>query len=119
MSSQVAKVAVAAAVTFSGFFWHPSADAAGEASRATRLVDEFRCVHHYEGAWDDDTGNGYYGGLQMDRTFELTYGHEFVQSFGNANRWPPALQLAVAIRAWTHRGFHPWPNSARLCGLLP
>ena len=23
------------------------------------------CIHNHEGAWNDNTGNGYYGGLQM------------------------------------------------------
>ena len=28
--------------------------------------DAFLCIHRYEGAWNSNTGNGYYGGLQMD-----------------------------------------------------
>jgi len=90
------------------------------ASRTTSVhsvLAAFRCIHHYEGSWTANTGNGYYGGLQMDSSFEWRYGAEFVRAFGHANRWPPALQLAVAVRAWTSRGFGPWPNTARRCGL--
>jgi hypothetical protein len=114
----LARIAVVVAVTIGVLFTLRASQAANE-SEATRLVDKFKCVHHYEGAWTSNTGNGYFGGFQMDRTFERTYGGEFLRVFGDANHWPPALQLAVAIRAWTHRGFRPWPNSARLCGLLP
>ena len=32
-----------------------------------RLHDSFLCIHRYEGSWDANTGNGYYGGLQIDR----------------------------------------------------
>ena len=28
------------------------------------------CIHRYEGAWNSATGNGYYGGLQMDVGFQ-------------------------------------------------
>jgi hypothetical protein len=27
-------------------------------------------------------------------------------------------QIWVAVRAWRTRGFSPWPNTARDCGLL-
>ncbi|HXH87243.1 MAG TPA: hypothetical protein VNI55_01370, partial [Gaiellaceae bacterium] len=30
------------------------------------LVNGFLCIHRYEGAWNANTGNGYFGGLQMD-----------------------------------------------------
>lgn len=83
------------------------------------LMNAFQCIHRFEGAWDADTGNGYFGGLQMDATFERTYGREFVQAFGHASNWPPAVQMAVAIKGYLDRGFTPWPNTARLCGLLP
>src|SRR4051794_32726231 len=37
------------------------------------LVGAFNCIHRYEGAWNSNTGNGYYGGLQMDYTFQSQY----------------------------------------------
>jgi hypothetical protein len=82
------------------------------------LQKAFICIHHYEGAWNANTGNGYYGGLQMDIGFQRSYGSEFLSAFGTADRWPPSLQLAVAIKAYlSGRGFGPWPNTARMCGL--
>jgi hypothetical protein len=78
------------------------------------------CIHSYEaGAWNANTGNGYFGGLQMDRSFMSSYGADYLRAWGTADRWPPALQIATAIRAYLDgRGFYPWPTSARLCGLI-
>lgn len=87
-------------------------------ARAPGLVSAFVCIHGYEGAWGSDTGNGYHGGLQMDLLFESTYGPEFVRQWGDAENWPPFVQIAVAMRAYlSGRGFAPWPNTARACGL--
>ena len=43
------------------------------------LRQAFLCIHSYEGAWTSNTGNGYYGGLQMDWGFMRSYGPEFVR----------------------------------------
>jgi hypothetical protein len=76
------------------------------------------CIHHYEGAWTDD-GGLYYGGLQMDLGFQRTYGRALFARKGTANNWTPLEQMWVAERALqAGRGFWPWPNSARFCGLL-
>jgi hypothetical protein len=83
---------------------------------ATVVERAFLCIHRYEGAWDDPNPP-YWGGLQMDLAFQRAYGGEFLDTFGTADRWPPALQVATAVRAWTTRGFGPWPNTARACGL--
>jgi hypothetical protein len=83
------------------------------------LSSAFLCIHHYEGAWDSNTGNGYYGGLQMDRRFQGLYGSDFVARWGTADNWPAWAQLQVAVRAYhAGRGFYPWPNTARACGLI-
>ncbi|HEY6962417.1 MAG TPA: transglycosylase family protein [Gaiellaceae bacterium] len=83
------------------------------------LVGAFTCIHHYEGSWSANTGNGYYGGLQMDLGFQSTYGGEFLRRFGTADRWPVWAQLTAAVRAYrSGRGFSPWPATARACGLL-
>lgn len=83
------------------------------------LRDAFLCIHHFEGAWDANTGNGYYGGLQMDLAFQGLYGGDFLARWGTADRWPPWAQMAAAVRAYeSGRGFGPWPNTARACGLL-
>jgi Transglycosylase-like domain len=78
----------------------------------------WRCVHEREGAWNANTGNGYFGGLQMDTSFQLAYGRHFVRRWGWAHRWPIWAQLVAAERARAARGWHPWPNTARDCGLL-
>lgn len=77
------------------------------------------CIHHYEGAWNANTGNGYYGGLQMDLGFQRTYGYSFMRRWGTANDWPAWAQIEAARRARdSGRGYSPWPNTARYCGLL-
>lgn len=70
-----------------------------------------------EGAWNANTGNGYYGGLQMDYTFETTYGATFYAKWGNANNWPPLDQLIAGYRAVLVRGYSPWPTTRIPCGL--
>ncbi|HEY5295433.1 MAG TPA: hypothetical protein VIJ70_08160 [Gaiellaceae bacterium] len=83
------------------------------------LADDFRCIHRYEGSWDANTGNGYYGGLQMDLEFQHLYGAEFIRRWGTADNWPSWAQLEASARAYgSGRGFNPWPNTARACGLL-
>jgi hypothetical protein len=83
------------------------------------LARAFLCIHAYEGAWDADTGNGYYGGLQMDLTFQRRYGPGFARRWGTADNWPAWAQLQAAVRAYrSGRGFWPWPSSARMCGLV-
>jgi hypothetical protein len=83
------------------------------------LSSAFLCIHHYEGAWTANTGNGYYGGLQMDRRFQSLYGSDFVARWGTADNWPAWAQLQAAVRAYqSGRGFYPWPNTARACGLI-
>jgi hypothetical protein len=47
------------------------------------------CIHRHEGPWTARTGNGYYGGLQMDLSFQRTYGTDFLARWGTADRWPP------------------------------
>lgn len=81
------------------------------------------CIHEHEGAWNSNTGNGYFGGLQMDRGFMSTYGGEFLQQYGTANKWPWRTQIMVADRAYNGygrykgRGFGPWPNTRLRCGV--
>ena len=80
---------------------------------------EWECIHHYEGSWTAHTGNGYYGGLQMDITFQQAYAPRLLRKKGTANRWTPLEQMWVAERAHrSGRGFYPWPNTARYCGLI-
>jgi hypothetical protein len=76
------------------------------------------CIHHYEGSWSD-SGDPYWGGLQMDRGFMRTYAPPVLLRRGWANRWTPLEQMWVAERAHrSGRGYYPWPNTARYCGLI-
>jgi hypothetical protein len=81
------------------------------------------CIQRHERhpaqGWRTHTGNGYYGGLQMDIHFQRTYGSDLLRRKGTANRWSPIEQMWVAERAYqSGRGFYPWPNTARSCGLI-
>ena len=78
----------------------------------------WRCIHRYEGSWTD-AGAPYYGGLQMDYGFMRRYGGDLLARKGPANNWTPLEQMWVAERAFqAGRGFYPWPNTARMCGLI-
>jgi hypothetical protein len=88
------------------------------------IVQGFLCIHFNrrtgrgEGAWDDPDPP-YWGGVQMDLSFQRTYGLNFLRALGTADHWPPFVQVAVAMSAYyAGRGFHPWPRTARSCGLL-
>lgn len=79
------------------------------------------CIYKYENAgygWNANTGNGYYGGLQMDIGFQKSYGMKLYRKKGTADRWTPLEQMWVAEKAYKTRGFWPWPNTARYCGLI-
>ena len=99
------------------------------AERAQRRAEnpphhrEWLCIHRHERhpaqGWRTRTGNGFYGGLQMDISFQRQYGGRLLQRKGTADRWTPLEQMWVAERAHrSGRGFHPWPNTARNCGLI-
>ena len=76
------------------------------------------CIHRYEGSWRD-RGDPYWGGLQMDRGFMHSYAARYLLRRGLANSWSPLEQMWVAERAYrSGRGFYPWPNTARYCGLI-
>jgi hypothetical protein len=78
---------------------------------------QFTCIHHFEGSWTD-SGAPFWGGLQMDMGFQATYGGWLLRTKGTADHWTPLEQIWVAERAVPSRGFNPWPNTARYCGLL-
>lgn len=75
------------------------------------------CIHRHEGSWSDP-GAPYYGGLQMDLSFQAAYGRDLLRRKGTADHWSAIEQMWVAERAFRTRGFWPWPSTARSCGLL-
>lgn len=75
------------------------------------------CIHRHEGSWTDPDAP-YYGGMQMDISFMRAYGRRLLRRKGTADHWTPHEQLHVAYRGYRARGWWPWPNTARMCGLL-
>lgn len=92
-------------------------------TQATVSTGAFSCIHLHEGPWNANTGNGYYGGFQQNWEFMRSYGSEFLRMYGTADKWPPGIQILVAVRARDGyngipaRGYSPWPTSRRLCGV--
>jgi hypothetical protein len=79
---------------------------------------QWRCLQRFEGPWRDGR-DPYWGGLQMDKTFMRQYAPRQLLRRGWANAWTPVEQMWVAERALrAGRGFYPWPNTGRMCGLI-
>lgn len=75
------------------------------------------CIHRHEASWYGDNNPTYDGGLQMDDSFESSYGSDFIRLWGHdASDWPVWAQLRAAERAFASRGFGPWPTR-KYCGL--
>lgn len=79
------------------------------------LVAAFECIHSHEGAWNANTGNSYYGGLQFGWSEWQRFGGRYA---ARADLATPAQQIAAGIAYYEVSGFSPWPNTARACGLL-
>jgi hypothetical protein len=97
--------------------WHRRAVGARLRAQNPPHKRQWLCIQRHEARWTDPEGP-YYGGLQMDREFQATYGAELLRRKGTAEHWTPLEQMWVAERAYRTRGFWPWPNTARTCGLL-
>ncbi len=73
----------------------------------------WECIHHGEGAWNAQTGNGYYGGLQM------TYGWGGLVT--NAALLSPYEQMSAAETGYRQSGYSrawlegQWPNTSPPC----
>jgi hypothetical protein len=90
--------------------------AKSEALHPPRL-QAWLCIHSHEGRWDDPDAPDYCG-LQMSIEFQRPYDPELLARKGTADNWTPLEQIWVAERAYrSGRGFHPWPSTARYCGL--
>ncbi|MEU5533192.1 transglycosylase family protein [Streptomyces sp. NPDC020362] len=67
------------------------------------------------GSWSADTGNGYYGGLQISQDDWNKYGgSEYAYSADQASR---SQQIAVAEKILADQGTTPWATCALLSGL--
>lgn len=76
------------------------------------LSQPWKCIHDHEGSWTANTGNGYYGGFQMDISFQKEFGLWAYRKWGTANNWPPSVQYQVATGAPLSR----WPTYYKYCG---
>ena len=76
------------------------------------------CTPRYAGA-GHAPGPPYSGGLQLDIPLPRRYGAGLLGRKGTADHWTPLEQMWTAERAHrSGRGFYPWPNTARYCGLI-
>lgn len=67
------------------------------------------------GAWSADSGNGYYGGLQLTQdNWERYGGLEYARSADQASR---SQQIAVAEKVLDGQGLVAWPTCGPLSGL--
>jgi hypothetical protein len=98
--------------------WRAKARAARRAGHRPPHLRAWICIHGYEGSWRDPDAP-YFGGLQMDLTFQRQYGPRLLRNKGTADHWTRFEQMWVAERAHrSGRGFYPWPLTARRCGLI-
>jgi hypothetical protein len=98
--------------------WQQRAKRAAYLAHHPPRLRSWLCIHRYEGAWTDPNPP-YFGGLQMDIGFQRAYGQDLLLRKGTADHWTPLEQIWVAERAYrSGRGFYPWPNTARYCGLI-
>ena len=67
------------------------------------------------GQWSADSGNGYYGGLQLSQAdWEKYGGLNYAQSADEASR---SQQIAIAEQLLDDQGLTPWPTCGPLSGL--
>lgn len=72
------------------------------------------CIHNREGAWYDDTGNGYFNGLQM------SYGWLGIVP-GNPDNYTPIQIMTYAETGYRQSGYSrawlegQWPNTSPPC----
>jgi len=97
--------------------WKRIANQARVVAQNPPHLTQFQCIHRFEGSWTDPDPP-YFGGLQMDLGFQRTYAPRLLRTKGTADHWTPLEQIWTAEKAAKSRGFNPWPNTARSCGLL-
>jgi hypothetical protein len=97
--------------------WRKHAKRASRRAHHPPQLAAWMCIHSYEGSWTD-SGAPYYGGLQMDLSFQRSYGAWLLRRKGTADHWTPLEQIWTAVKARRTRGFYPWSNTARSCGLF-
>lgn len=72
------------------------------------------CIHQHEGAWNSNTGNGYFGGMQF---LASTYRSVGGRADGRADLDSPQEQLRRAFAVWKRDGgWFEW-GTAGACGV--
>jgi len=76
------------------------------------------CIHQHEGAWNDNTGNGYAGGMQFELGTWNSVAGRPARSLRDVARAPIREQLRRAYLVWLRdgRSWREW-GTARACGL--
>jgi hypothetical protein len=97
--------------------WHRREHAAWWRANHPPHLAGWLCIHRYEGSWTDSEAP-YWGGLQMDLSFQARYGGWLLRHKGTADHWSPLEQIWAAVRASRVRGFSPWPSTAHYCGMV-
>ena len=67
------------------------------------------------GRWHINTGNGYYGGLQISRSTWAGYGGRKLATL--PSRATKSEQIVVGERIRRHQGWGAWPSCAKRLGL--
>src|SRR6476469_4966470 len=102
--SPIHKFSTTQAARHLAWMWHRRAMAASRLAHHPPRLSAWNCIHHYEGSWTDPNAP-YWGGLQMDYSFQSAYGAWLLKHRGTADHWAPLAQIWAAVRAWRVRGF--------------
>jgi resuscitation-promoting factor RpfA len=78
---------------------------------------EWDAVAHCEssGNWSDNTGNGYYGGLQFSASTWDSFGGTAYAP--RADEASPSQQMAIADKVLAAQGWDAWPVCSRIAGV--
>jgi len=102
----------------------PAATAqAAERHPSAAWLAQAQCVHRHEGSWSANTGNGYFGGMQIAPATWLAMNGPLVTAFAHPGdaAFPftvlPRVQLHVAWLVWLHDGrtWRSWGAVGRSC----
>lgn len=103
--------------------WHAPLSWLGHPSRPGSRATGAWCIHEHEGAFDDNTGNTYFGGLQMLPSTWYSVGGPYEKAFDHPGdpRYPfaasPREQMYRAYLIWKRDGgWFEW-GSRGLCDL--
>ena len=113
---EIAETSSAEAARDLALTWHRRANAASRRAHHPPKLKIWNCIHGHEGSWSDPNAP-YWGGLQMDYSFQSAYGAWLLRHVGTANRWTPLEQIWTGVRAWRVSGFAPWSTTAHACGV--